>query len=238
MKQVILASAAACTLAVALPLRVAAQGSDHDAAVQDAVVEFGQGQPQPTPAVVTHLLDPDDVTINKGGTVTFVVNGGGHGVAIYPVAKKTTRADIAEDLCQGGTTEADRLGRSLVCNGAVVTGSGIVGTQNLAYSLTDGNNDIVVLVPTNTATAVNPRVDDMTERLLATSGGIPGDGTANPAGAFLTGTNAANAPGNRIQYRFLKTGRYLVICMNRSHLLNDHMFGFVNVVDADDDHGN
>jgi hypothetical protein len=28
----------------------------------------------------------------------------------------------------------------------------------------------------------------------------------------------------------LKTGRYLVVCMNRAHFLNDHMFGFVNVV--------
>src|SRR5262245_23619601 len=228
------------TVAVAFPLRGTAKDSNHDAAVQDAVVQFGHGQPQPTPAAVTHLLDPDDVTINKGGTVTFVVNGGGHGVAIYPVAKKTTREDIAADLCQGGTTEADRLGRSLVCNGAVMTTSGILGTQNLAYSLTDGQNDVVVLVPTNpNPPAPNPRVDDSTNRLLATSGGIPGDGTANPAGAFLTGTAPAVAPatgvtaGNRIQYRFLKTGRYLVICMHRSDLLKDHMFGFVNVVDAD-----
>ena len=30
--------------------------------------------------------------------------------------------------------------------------------------------------------------------------------------------------------RFLKSGRYLVHCMNRVHFLNDWMFGFVNVV--------
>jgi hypothetical protein len=35
--------------------------------------------------------------------------------------------------------------------------------------------------------------------------------------------------GQLITYRFLKTGRYLVICMNRTHFLNDWMFGFVNV---------
>jgi len=40
----------------------------------------------------------------------------------------------------------------------------------------------------------------------------------------------AQAIGNRIVYQFIKTGRYLVICMNRAHSLNDHMFGFVNVV--------
>jgi hypothetical protein len=58
----------------------------------------------------------------------------------------------------------------------------------------------------------------------------------------LQGTRSGVAPGfiasdTRITYRFLKTGRYLVICMNRSHFLNDWMFGFVNVVgDGDDNH--
>jgi len=37
-----------------------------------------------------------------------------------------------------------------------------------------------------------------------------------------------------VQYRFTKTGRYLVICMNRGHAINDWMFGFVNVVGDDD----
>ena len=235
MKKLVLALTTTFALVVALQLKVVAHDSGHEAAVQDAVVQFGHGQPQPTPAAVTHLLDPEEVIINKGGTVTFVVNGGGHGVAIYPVAKKTTRDDIAADLCQGGATEADRLGRSLVCNG-------VTGTANLAYAITDGNDDAVILVPANVG-GNNPRVDDMTNRLMATSGAIPGDAAAPLAGAFLTGTAPAVPPatgftaGNRIQYRFLKTGRYLIICTNRGHYLNDHMFGFVNVVDADaDDH--
>jgi plastocyanin len=234
-RQIILATVCALALTFSLRSVVSGQGS----AVQDAVVQFGQAQPQGPIAAGTHFLDPDDVTINKGGTVTFVVNGGGHGVAIYPVAAKTTREDIWRDLCNSpnATVEEDRVARSVAsCNGAIVTPpSGIVGTQNLAYTLTDGKNNIVVQVPINVPPgANNPRVDDMTDRLLATSGGIPGDATANPAGAFLTGTNAANAPGNRIQYRFLKTGRYLVICMNRGHSLNDHMFGFVDVVGDED----
>lgn len=240
-RKAILAIAAACSLAVAFPLTGAAKDKDNDHvnAVQDAVVEFGQPQPQGAIAAGTHFLMPDDVTINKGGTVTFVVNGGGHGVGIYAVAKKTTRDDIWPDLCnsQGATVEEDRVARSLAsCNGAVVTQpSGIVGTQNLAYTLTDGKENIVVLVPVNSPAGVEPRVDDQARTLFGTSGRIPGNASANPAGAFLTGTNAANAPGNRIQYRFLKTGRYLIICMNRGHSMNDHMFGFVNVVDADDD---
>jgi hypothetical protein len=47
---------------------------------------------------------------------------------------------------------------------------------------------------------------------------------------FLLGSN--NPAGQLLTYRFLKTGRYLVICMNRVHFLNDWMFGFVNVADA------
>ena len=52
--------------------------------------------------------------------------------------------------------------------------------------------------------------------------------------AFST-TTLVGTPGQRIQVRFDRTGRYLVICMNRSHALNDHMFGFVNVVGEGDD---
>jgi hypothetical protein len=152
----------------------------------------------------------------------------GHGVAIYAVATKTVRADIAADLCQGppGTTEDDRVARATVCNAAT-------GTANLAYQLTDAKNDIAVEVPANVANN-NPRVDDQARTLRGTSGQIP-NSPERKDGAFLTGTNAANdTPGNRIQYRFLKTGRYLVICMNRGHALNDHMFGFVNVVGDDE----
>lgn len=226
---------AALALAVGLPAAGRADHNDQTAAVQDAVVDFAQPQPQGSPAAVTHFLLPDDVDVLKGGTVTFVVNGGGHGVAIYPVAKKTTRDDIAADLCQGGANEADRLGRSAVCNGTIVTASGIIGTQNLHYQVIDGKDNLVIDVPENTAATPNPRVDDPTDRLLATSGAIPGATGVNPAGAFLVGTTPAGAAGNRIQYRFLKTGRYLVICMNRSHSMNDHMFGFVNVIGDDDE---
>jgi hypothetical protein len=223
-RQIILATV--CALALAFPLRGIASG--QGSAVHDAVVQFGQGQPQPGGAT-THFLDPDDVTIEKDGTVTFVVNGGGHGVAIYSVAGKTTREEIAADLCQGpaGSAENDRAARATVCNAAA-------GTANLAYQLTDAKGDIVVEVPANVA-GNNPRVDDQERTLLGTSGQIP-KSPARKDGAFLTGTNATNdTPGNRIQYRFLKTGRYLVICMNRGHSLNDHMFGFVNVVDPEDE---
>jgi len=228
-RRVILAIAAACSLAVAFPLRGTAKDKDDPNVVvqHDAVVQFGQGQPQ-VGGATTHFLDPDDVTVSEGGTVTFVVNGGGHGVSLYRVDKDTTRADIAADLCQGppGTAESDRAARATVCNAAA-------GTANKAYQLTDADGDVVVEVPANVANN-NPRVDDQARILLGTSGQIP-NSPARKDGAFLTGTNAANdTPGQRIQYRFLKTGRYLAICMNRGHSLNDHMFGFVNVVDQDE----
>ena len=251
---------AALAVAVAFPAIGKADDQDkrRPIAVRNAIVHFGQPQPQtPAPApvgnVVTHFLDPDDVTIRKDGTVTFVVNGGGHGIAIYPVSRNTTRDDIAADLCQGGVDEADRAGRNAVCNGTIATGvpnpqvAGnplVIGTQNLRYKIVDGRKKLIIDTGFNPPF---PRVDDPTDRLLSTSGAIPGATglDANPAGAFLVGTvfvpetpttPAAITPGNRIQVTFEDTGRFLVICQNRGHYLNDHMFGFVNVVD-DDDHG-
>jgi hypothetical protein len=285
----------AAVLAVAVAFTITGRAHDKDgdkdkdkvAAVQDATVNFGQPQNQtpdnPSPpgagAAVTHFLMPNDVTINKGATVTFVVNGGGHGIAIHPVSKDTTREDIAEVLCDGNNHEtgagneiADRKARFVVCNGAIVTKGvmidgflkDVTGTQNLEYEIRDGKERLIIdtgfnvnfpAITTPATPAIvknNPRVDDTehTVRLFATSGRPPAGESAVTAlnaaglatgGGFLTGSAPAVAPatvgtpGNRIQVRFSKTGRFLVICMNRAHSLNDHMFGFVNVVDADED---
>jgi hypothetical protein len=248
---------AALALALALPLSGSAHDDDNGTnanVLTDAVVQFAMLVSPSPPAgslagTLTHFLTPDDVTIKKGGTVTFVVNNGGHGVAIYPVSKKTAREDIAEDLCQGppGTAESDRAARFTVCGGP---------QANLNYDVTDGKGFLIIHSGANVNNAT-PRVDDPTNRMLATSGAVracgPGESEpacdsgifgANPAGGFLVG-NVIGIPtatppvaplvGNRIVYRFIKSGRYLVICMNRAHLLNDHMFGFVNVVDDEDD---
>jgi len=239
--------------------------------LRDATVQFAMPQPQPPGAgvpgspdnVSTHFLLPDDVTIVKGGTVTFVVNGGGHGIAIHEVDKKTTRADVAGDLCDGnnhetghGNEATDRIARSAVCNGAVVTpvvidgvAVNIVGTNNLNFVVRDAKHHVVIEPGFNVnvppVVRNNPRLDDPSSspRLLATSGASPGDVdnpaaiAGNRAGAFLPGTTLtpAPAPGARIQVQFLKTGRFLVICMNRAHAINDHMFGFVTVAGGRDD---
>jgi plastocyanin len=186
------------------------KGKDKDKveAVQDATVHFAMPQPQPPQAGVpgspdnasTHFLLPDDVTITKGGTVNFVVNGGGHGIAIHEVNKKTTRDDIAGDLCQGpaGTDEADRRARNAVCKATIqnmvtIDGTTILlnGTENLNYRIRDAKGRLVVepgfnINAANSGQAAvvvnNPRVDDTehSDRLLATSGASPGD-VNNPA---------------------------------------------------------
>lgn len=261
---------AALIFAASIGTAVRAKDGDKDkvAAVHDATVQFAMHQPQPPGAgvpgspdnVSTHFLNPEDVTILKGGTVTFVVNGGGHGIAIHEVNKKTTREDIAAGLCDGnnhetgpGNEAADRIARSAVCNGAVVTpvvinGTpvNVTGTNNLDYVVRDAKGNVIIDPGFNVVALGlnNPRLDDpvSSNRLIATSGNSDGDHdnpasiAANRAGAFLTGTalTPAPAPGNRIQVQFTRTGRYLVICMNRAHSINDHMFGFVNVVGDDD----
>ena len=272
-----LIAATVLTLFASLVVVRAGDGKDKDAkAPLNATVEFAMAQPQPpaagTPGTPdnssTHFLTPDDVTIAKGGSVTFVVNGGGHGLAIHPVSKNTTRAGIAEQLCNlGGFADAQRRERNATCNGTIVTHlvdvngtpTTVTGTDNLNYEIVDGKGNTIIVTGFNLTAAnsnpstiiPNPRVDDTahSHRLIGTSGASPAGDinppvmTANKAGAFLTTSvfNGAVTPptatvSQRIQVRFDKGGRYLVICMNRSHALNDHMFGFVNVVgDGDDD---
>ena len=47
-----------------------------------------------------HHLTPEEVTISKGGRVTFQIHGGGHGFAIYEVSKDTTRDELGQFLCK------------------------------------------------------------------------------------------------------------------------------------------
>src|SRR5262249_15790850 len=188
----VLTAAAVLLVSVAVGTALQARGKDSDkdkdkenvAAGQDATVQFAQPQPNPA-GPTTHFLLPDDVTIAKGRTVTFVVNGAAHGIAIHRVSKNTTREDIAEDLCQGpaGTAESDRAARATVCNNAAVTTvvingtpTTITGSQNLDYMITDGDGNLIIEPGFNIANS-NPRLDDAVNgiRLLATSGDSPGD---------------------------------------------------------------
>lgn len=178
---------------VTLPMAVSAD--NVDGAPADVIMQFGHTHPQPGGAA-NNIVAPEEVTINKGGTVTFVVNGGFHGIAIYPVSKQTVREDITEDLCQGCTLTA----------------------ANNQYFVTDGKGDLII------DTGANPpsnRVDDPLDRLLSAGNG-----------AFLVGSTPTTE-GTQVQYRFEKTGRFLVICTNRGHFIIAGMFGFINVVGGD-----
>jgi len=213
-------------VAFALAIPMSGRADDKNKTVQETIIDFGQPHPQ-LPAPQSHIIVPNETTIDKNGVVIFRVNGGGHAISVYPVSRDTTARDISEDLCNDSAGSTDVLVRAAVCNAAA-------GTQNTQHLVTDGDGHLVIDTDTNppVARGMVGRVYDPNHILLAVPG-TPG------AGGFLTGSAQPVAggpitPGNVAGYKFLKTGRYLVICMNRSHSINDWMFGFINVAGDDD----
>jgi hypothetical protein len=221
---------------VAAPLVVLAQNGDlthQQQATADANVDFGvlpPGPLGPPPCLQTgaiggpadpcsfklHHLTPEEVTIEKGGEVTFQIHGGGHAMAIYEVSKNTTRDDIGPFLC--GNEDPTRMTDPVQHEGCNLSPQ-----ADTARNILDGKGDVVIDVSQNVTNAhPDNRVWSPAGRLMS-AGGFQ----------FLNGGTIAAGPGSNgqlITYRFLKTGRYLVHCMNRVHFLNDWMFGFVNVV--------
>jgi hypothetical protein len=191
------------------------------------------GGPTDPCAYKSHHLTPEEVTIEKEGEVTFQIHGGGHAMAIYEVSKDTTRDDIGQYLCPGfdrtqGPASHPCLGTDLAKGGANAAAN---------HNIADGHGNVVIIAsaapfPPPPPPPPIPHPDNRVwspEGRLMSAGGqqfLNGGAPANPA----TTPPTPEAPGQLITYQFLKTGRYLVICMNRSHLLNDWMFGFVNVV--------
>ena len=86
----IVSATLALTVAVAL---TAAKDDNH----VNVIVNFGD--PGALAGAANQVVIPNEVTIDKGGTVTFVVNGPGHGIAIYPVSDNTTRSTIPSTDC-------------------------------------------------------------------------------------------------------------------------------------------
>jgi hypothetical protein len=220
--------------------------TNQQPATEDAAVDFGVFAPptvalgpppclQPTtppapPAGIggpndpcqykLHHLTPEEVTILKDGEVTFQIHGGGHALAIYEVSKDTTRDELGQFLCPGddpATFSGPELHPCLTTTPA--TGGANAGAQHI---IRDGHNDVVIVASPNVTNAhPDNRVWSPAGRLMSAGGR-----------QFLNGGTIGAGPtsdGQLITYRFLKNGRYLVICMNRSHFLNDWMFGFVNV---------
>lgn len=228
--------AAALWTVVMLPVIGLAQRGDlthsHPAS-QDAAVDFGvlpTGPLGPAPCLQAgaiggpadpcsykiHHLTPEEVTIHKGGQVTFQIHGGGHAMAIYEVSKDTTRDEIGQFLCAGPDPGDLQDPAGHRCNL-------LASNANAGHVVLDGHADVVLVAAPN-VTNVHPdnRVWSEPGRLMSAGGQQFLNGGALPPGPT---TN-----GQLVTYRFLKNGRYLVICMNRVHFLNDWMFGFVNVV--------
>lgn len=174
------------------------------------------GGPADPCAYKIHVLTPEEVTIVKDGQVGFQIHGGGHGLAIYEVSKDTTREQIGQYLCAGIDPKLIDDPLNHLCNLSVVNAAA-------ARLVLDGHDAIAIAVAPNVTNAFpDNRVYDATRQLMS-AGAIQ----------FLNGGTIPAGPtsnGQLITYKFQKTGRYLVICMNRVHSLNDWMFGFVNVV--------
>jgi hypothetical protein len=227
---------AAVSTAVMMPVIGWAQNgalAHRHEVLQDAAVDFGVlptgplgpepclqegliGGPADPCAYKIHHLTPEEVTITRGGEVTFQVHGGGHAMAIYKVSRNTTRDEVGQFLCPGvdpGTIEDPDLH---TCNLDALN-------ANAAHVVMDGQGDIVIVASANVAGNVHPdnRVWCTPGRLMSAGGHQFIPGGSIPAGP--------DSNGQLITYRFLTPGRYLIICMNRTHFLNDWMFGFVNV---------
>ena len=162
------------------------------------------------------------MTIRKGGEVTFQIHGGGHAFAIYEVSRDTTRNELGQYLCPGRDPADIASPGDHACNLDAVN-------ANAKHRIKDGDRNVVIVAQPN-VNNVHPenRVWSPDGRLMSAGGHQFLNGGTIPAGQ---GSN-----GQLLTYQFLKSGRYLVICMNRVHFLNDWMFGFVNVRGGDDDH--
>jgi hypothetical protein len=217
----------------AVPAVASAQKGDltHQApAVPDAHVDFGVlptaplggapclqsgaiGGPADPCSYKLHHLTPEEVTVTKGGEVTFQIHGGGHGFAIYEVSKNTTREELGQFLCAGPDPEGITDPGAHRCN--------LSSNSDALHRVEDGHGNVVIVAEPAEAVHPNNRVWSEPGRLVSSGAFQFLNGGTVPAGP--------NSNGQLITYRFLKTGRYVVLCMNRVHFLNDWMFGFVNV---------
>ena len=138
------------------------------------------------------------------------------------MSKDTTRDDIGQFLCAGPDPSQTADPSLLPCNLSATN-------ANAAHLIADDHGDVVIDVTAN-VTNVHPdnRVWSEPGRLMSAGGVQFLNGGTVPTGTGPTG-------GQLVSYRFLKNGRYLVTCMNRTHFLNDWMFGFVNVGGVGDD---
>lgn len=228
---------AACALCVTPSVVILAEDTrdqqDHARqAPSQALVDFGIlpiGPIGPTPclqagaiggstdpcAYKLHALLPEETSIAKGGEVTFQIHGGGHGLAIYEVNKLTTRDEVGQFLCPGFDPATIDDPALHPCNLSLAN-------ANARHEVRDPKGRVILVAEANNTNQFpDNRVWSPDRRLMSAGAHQFLSGGTVPAGA--------TSNGQLLTYRFLENGRYLVICMNRVHFLDDWMFGFVNV---------
>jgi hypothetical protein len=223
---------------LAVPAAVFAQDNSQKPPATSAMVDFGVlptgpiggptsgclqgpmgiGGPADPCSYKLHHLTPEEVTIKQGGEVTFQIHGGGHGFAIYEVSKDTTREELGQYLCAGEDPKNIPVPMQHVCNL-------VAANADAEHTVKDGQGKVVLVARENLTGAPGVHPDNRVwspEDRLTSAGGFQ----------FLNGGTVPAGPtsnGQLITYQFLKNGRYLALCINRVHFLNDWMFGFVNV---------
>jgi hypothetical protein len=95
------------------------------------------GDPADPCSYQLHHLTPEEVTVLKGGQVTFQIHGGGHAFAIYEVSKDTTRDEVGQFLCAGQDPSTIANPAFHVCNLSP-------SNANAAHNVADGHGDIVM----------------------------------------------------------------------------------------------
>jgi len=176
------------------------------------------GGPTDPCAYKLHVLTPEETSISKGGEVTFQFHGGGHGIAIYRVDNSTTRDAVGQFLC-AGSDPAD-FHAPTDTHPCPTVGA---ANANAVHEVKDGDGEVVIVASAN-LTNVHPQ-----NRVWYDPGRLTSAGGVQFMNGGTVATGTGPTGGQLTTYRFLKNGRYIVICMNRSHFLNDWMFGFVNV---------
>ena len=146
------------TAALALPILLFAQHSVPNAAVDFGVLPTGPlgpppclqtgaiGGPADPCAYKIHNLTPEEVTIFKGGQVTFQIHGGGHGFAIYEVSKNTTRNEVGQYLCAGQDPRTITDPVLHPCNL-------LAANADAQHIVPDGKGDVVLVAAPNVTNA-------------------------------------------------------------------------------------
>jgi hypothetical protein len=183
------------------------------------------GGPTDPCAFKLHHLTPEETTIAEGAEVQFQVHGGGHGITIFQVSANTTRDALGKFLCAGPDPHTLTDPSKEPCNALLGIGATNANGPKVVF---DGEGNKVIELVSNDSRFPNNRVWYEPGRFMSAGAQQFLNGGTTPAA-----TTIGASDGQVITFRFHEKGRYLVMCMNRSHALNDWMFGFVNVVEGD-----